>query len=62
MKNNNTSGIHDNTVFKAVTRMVSSGKHSLGNWVFESRALLLSSELPPVFNDWEKNVQQMIPI
>src|ERR1039457_4558493 len=51
------SGIHDRTQFTAVTRMVSRGKHSRGNWVLLMRALLVSREGPPVPNDWAQKVQ-----
>ncbi len=42
--NRMVSGIHEINVLSAFTHMVSRGKHSRGNCVLASRALLLSSD------------------
>ena len=44
--NRMASGTQEITVLSALTSMVSSGKHSRGNWVLASSALLASRELP----------------
>ena len=61
MMNRMVSGIHEITVFSAPTSMVSSGKHSRGNWVLASSALLVSSELPPVPRAPAKKLQHRMP-
>src|SRR5580704_18431020 len=54
-------GTHDNTVLRALTHMVSSGKHSRGNCVLAMSALLLSSDCPPLPSAEEKKLQHRMP-
>ena len=60
-RNRSASGIQESTMLRPLTIMVSMGKHSRGNWVFESNALLLSSEFPPWPREVAKKVQDRMP-
>ena len=59
--NRSVKGMKEITVLSPFTNMVSRGKHSRGNWVLASSALLARSELPPLPREEAKKLQHMMP-
>ena len=59
--NRRASGIHEIIVFRRLDHMVSRGKHSRGNWVLASSALLDSRDSRPLPRAEEKKLQHRMP-